>query len=379
MWKIEGGNVTPYETWVEIDLAGLRHNLANIRRRIPAETGIIAVLKGNAYGHGAVLTAKALLQQGVNRFAVATINEAVDLFNAGIDNAKIHILGSLHPDCAKRAINKNFINTICTKESAQALAGYAKHSVVHINIDLGMNRVGCEPASVDDFINYVEKLGLKVEGLFGHLPDVLTDKADTERHIQIFRQTTDKYQGRFIRHLSNSPGLYRDTGDRCQISFDYIRVGSALYGNILPGWHTQADQLKRLLTWKAKPSLVQRIYKGEGVGYGSTYIARQNGWLATLPVGYADGIPFALSGIKQAGQVKIGAEYFPIVGKICMDHLMIEIPDKIPLTTECLLMTPDADPYLSTESIADMAQTTTTDVISGIHPRVMRLPLEAVE
>ncbi len=364
--------IKPYETWVEIDLGALRHNLQIIHQRISEDTGIIAVLKGNAYGHDMNIMAQALQQSGIKRYAVATINEGIELSRLLNPETDIHILGSMHPDCAERAAKSNLINTICTKQSAKALASFGQGLKVHINLDLGMNRVGCPPAELDEFISYVEKLGLNVEGLYGHLPDVYSDNKDTNQQIERFKKATDKYQGRYIRHLSNSPGLFRDQGQQCTIEFDYVRIGSALYGNMQLGFHPQSDRLQRLISWKVKPSMVQKIYQGEGVGYDSRYVAEQDGWLATFPVGYVDGIPPDFANEANPGKIKIGQDYFPIVGKLCMDHIMVKIPEAIALNTECIILSATADEPVSIESIAKQTETTATDIISGIHPRVTR-------
>lgn len=316
---VDWSNMRP--AWLEINLDALAHNLALLRKKaggVPA----IGVVKANAYGHGALEIGRELVRLGVWGLGVATVDEARALRQGGI-GAPILLLGSLHPSQAAEVVPLDLVVTLSTLEAARALDQAAKGSgrtvEVHLKLDTGMHRVGFPWEEAKASLEAVHRLAnLRVSGIYSHLASSDENAEQTGGQIQRMAWIREVLGDQYVYHLANSGGVLFHP----QTALQAIRPGIALYG-LVPG-----QGLKPVARMLAKPTLVKRVPAGERVGYGGTYTMEREGWIATLPVGYADGMPRALS---NRGSVRLDGEDFPIVGRVSMDQVTVLIPTRVDL------------------------------------------------
>ncbi|WP_241374233.1 alanine racemase [Thermus arciformis] len=314
--------------WMEVDLAALWGNYLFLKGRAGGE--VIPVLKADAYGHGALPLARFLFQRGVRRGAVATPAEGRALREGGVEG-EVLLLGSLHPLEAEEALRWGLTPTLSTLEAARALAERARALGLlpraHLKVDTGMNRVGFPWEEAAMALKAVEALGVRVEGVYSHLATAGEDAAFVEvqkgRFLEVRRALGEAY----FYHLENSYGLLLHGGEN-------VRVGLALYG-LVPGFG-----LRPVLRLLARPTLVKRLKAGDRVGYGGEYVARGGEWLATLPVGYADGLP--------RGAVRFvrgpGGGLHPVAGRISMDQTTVALPGPLGLEAVFEVLSPDFGP-----------------------------------
>ena len=324
-------------TWLEVDLARLGENYRILKNRLSKKTRVIAVVKANAYGHGAVPVAKKLLELGAARLAVATAGEGAELRNAGI-GAPIHLLGSLHPLEAEDALKADLIPTLATLEAARALAALRPGAKVHVKVDSGMGRVGVRPEELPGFLAEVEAMGLFVEGILTHFAVADEDLAFTRLQLERFLEAVRGLKKRYLLHAANSAAVLAGVAS----DLDFVRPGIALYG--LPPDQSLKSELKPILSWKARATLLKTLPPGHGVGYGLTWKAEGGEILATLPFGYADGFPRALS---NRGFLRRGREYLPVVGRVSMDQTTVLLKAPPPPDAVFEVVTPDLDPKTS--------------------------------
>lgn len=307
--------------WLEIDLDALEHNWKLIRQRAmegAEEREVIPVLKADAYGHGALVLARVLFALGARRVAVARVREGRALRQGGVEG-EVLLLGSLHPLEAEEALRFGLVPSLSTWESALALSQRARALGLlpraHLEVDTGMNRTGVDWREAPLFYSRLLELGIRLEGVYTHLASA-EDWAYTELQRRRFREVRGALgEGPFY-HLENSAGLFLH-GPSAQ----GVRVGLALYG-LLPG-----AGLRPLLSLKARPTLVKRLRKGERVGYGGEYVAQGGEWLATLPVGYADGLPWGRARWVRGPDGAL----LPIVGRISMDQITVRLEGPVGL------------------------------------------------
>ena len=316
---VDWSNMRP--AWLEIDLDALAHNLALLRGRaggVPA----IGVVKANAYGHGALEIGRELVRLGVWGLGVATVDEARSLRHGGI-SAPILLLGSLHPSQAVEVVPLDLVVTLSTLEASRALDQAARavgQTVeVHLKLDTGMHRVGFPWEEAKASLEALQQLpNLRVTGIYSHLASSDENPEQTEGQIQRMAWVREVLGGDYLYHLANSGGVLFHPKTALQA----IRPGIALYGLVA------GQGLKPVARLLAKPTLVKRVPAGERVGYGGTYTMEQEGWIATLPVGYADGMPRALS---NRGTVRLDELECPIVGRVSMDQTTVLIPAPVGL------------------------------------------------
>ncbi len=314
--------------WVEVDLLALRANWNLLRARARGE--VIPVLKADAYGHGALPLARFLGTLGAKRLAVATVGEGRALRQGGVEG-EVLLLGSLHPLEVEEALRWNLVPSLSTLEAAQALAERARALGLtpraHIKVDTGMRRVGFPWEEAREALQAVEALGVRVEGVYSHLATAGEDAAFVEAQRARFQKVREALGEGYFYHLENSYGLLLHGGEN-------VRVGLALYG-LIPGFG-----LKPILRLLARPTLVKRLRAGDRVGYGGEYLSQGGEWLATLPVGYADGLP--------RGAVRFvrgpGGELLPVAGRISMDQTTILLPEPFPREAVFEVLSPDFGP-----------------------------------
>ena len=320
-------------TWAEIDLDALAYNMRGIRRITNPNAKIMAVVKADAYGHGVSECAKTLLENGADRFAVATLGEALELRRRFCD-VPIMILGSSMAEDAEDLIKNDIIPNVYTEEFARELSATAvrlnKPVKVHIKLDTGMSRIGFvitdgDNSGVLDEIGRINALPmLEIEGIFSHFST--SDEADEEYTRLQFRRFMDICGGLAerginipIKHICNSAGIMMYP----EYHLDMVRPGIILYG-MYPSSEVDRSRLplKYVMSMKARVTYVKRIEDGRGVSYGKKYIAGGDEVIATVPIGYADGYSRLLTG---KADIAVGGTRFPVVGRICMDQCMINV------------------------------------------------------
>lgn len=370
----------PQRVYAEIDLSAICHNVEESMRRVGDGVKIMGVIKTDAYGHGAMPVAQALNSIGVDAYAVATVDEGVDLRMFGIDQP-ILILGHVFEDELTRAIMYRLTLTVSSYEEAKQIsqhAGAAKTSaVVHAAVDTGMGRIGFQPTpeSVEELKKTADLPNLTLEGLFTHF--ACADEADkTSMDLQIRKFTEfskaleDAGVGIAIHHMCNSAAVMeRDEDFR-----DMVRLGITIYG-LLPSNEVQADRmdLKPALSLVSHVSHVKTVGPGFPVSYGSTFVTERDSVIATIPVGYGDGYPRSLS---NKGSVLIHGKRAPIVGRVCMDQFMVDVsalPD-VKIGDRVTLVGADGKNTISVEEVAGSdPYSFNYEFVCGISRRVPRI------
>lgn len=317
-------------TYLEINLDNLEHNVKVLRKAMMENCELMAVVKTEAYGHGAFEISTHLNKMGVRAFAVATIDEGIKLRKYGIDG-DILILGYTSIQRASELKKYDLTQTIGDYDYAKALNNQGIIVKVHIKIDTGMHRLGI---SADDFVKVKRVFSMrniKVCGIFTHLccSDSLEedDVLFTRSQIDRFYGLIDVLEGSGITipklHIQSSYGLLNYPYLKC----DYIRVGIALYGVLSsPNHKTKLElDLKPVLSLKSKVVLIRSVKEGDSVGYGRSFTAERDSRIAILPVGYGDGYPRSLS--MENSSIIINRQRVPVIGRICMDSLVVDITD----------------------------------------------------
>lgn len=317
--------------WAAIDLDYLAHNMREVRRVTSQHAMVCAVIKADGYGHGASVIAQTLLDNGADRFAVATLSEAKRLRRA-VPHTPILILGYTPEELVADVAEDNLIQTIYSLEQAKAFHDYASDRdimlKVHLKIDTGMSRLGflTDRVGIDDVLACYKLAGLDIEGVYTHFAkadeiDKSATKQQVERYLTVITAIENEGYQVPIRHVSNSAAII----DLPQYNFDMVRAGIMLYGLYpSPDVDHQAVQLKEVMSLKAKVSLVKTMPEARGISYGHIYRARADECIASLPLGYADGLTRLLT---EKGDVILKGKRVPIVGRICMDQCMISVPD----------------------------------------------------
>lgn len=316
--------------YIEIDLNNLEYNVKTLRKAMPPKCRMMAVVKAEAYGHGAYEISTHLEKIGVRAFAVATIDEGISLRKYGI-RGEILILGYTSIDRASELKKYNLIQTLISFEYANALNRQKVIVNTHIKIDTGMHRLGIPSDCVSDVKKIFTMKNINVCGIFTHLccsdsslPD---DIAFTKGQIYDFYNLIGNLKKSGISipklHVQSSYGLLNYPELKCS----YIRTGIALYGvKSLPDDNIKLQlDLRPVLSLKSRVVLIRQIEKGDSVGYGRSFIAERNSRIAILPIGYGDGFPRSLS--NGNGSVLIDQYIVPVIGRICMDQLAIDITD----------------------------------------------------
>ncbi len=352
-------------TWLEINLAAITHNYELLRAHAP-RARLIAVIKANAYGHGAVRVAKHLRDRGVNFFAVATSGEAAELRRAGVEEPLL-LLGALHPANAKDAAAARAIPTITTAAAARAFAAAAGGAEVHLKVDSGMGRVGVAPAQLAELVREVESLGLRIGGIYTHFAVADEDRQETERQLELFLAAAANLPRRYPLHAANSAATLINLATE----LDYVRPGLALYG-LSPDMKSGFG-LRPALAWKARPTQVKKPPAGHGVGYGLTYRASGNEWIATLPFGYADGFFRALS---NRGWVRYSGGYARVVGRVSMDQTTVSLPEPVESDAIFTVVSPDMDERTSLTGRARQLSTINYELATALSSRLPRIYLE---
>lgn len=368
---------TNQRCYADIDLRAIGHNIDQVKGKIPEGVKVMAVIKADAYGHGAVQVGKYLENQ-VDYFGVATIEEAVELRKSGLQ-LPILILGYTLKEQYKNVVSYGITQTIYSYQAACALNEEAqkqqKKAVVHIALDTGMTRIGfqTEEESIGEIQKIKELPWLEVEGIFSHF-SCADEKDKTYANMQM--EKYDSFLDRLeeagveipIKHLCNSAGIMEFDHHRYQM----VRSGIITYG-LYPSEEVDktALDLQPALTWKSHVAHVKTVKAGLGVSYGATFITRENMKIATVLVGYADGYPRSLS---NKGRMLIHGKSVPIIGRVCMDQVMIDVTDveNVQVEDEVTLVGRDGDEVIPVEELAAMSYSFNYEVVCDINKRVIR-------
>jgi alanine racemase len=331
---MDGGNgdmrsiLSARPAWVEINLDHIEHNIRELRRLIGPITQIMAVVKADGYGHGAAAVSEAALKGGAGSLAVAFVEEAVELRRAGI-TAPILILGYTDPAQFSTLVRYKLTPTVFSFDTASRFSALAVennvHLPLHLKVDTGMGRIGLLPEEVVGVVSRIIKLpGLSIEGIFTHLAAAEEfDQSYTGGQLRLFDRVIDRCLEKGIVfpliHAANSAAAILTPSAR----YNLIRLGIALYGCYpSPGLDNGRLNLLPALTFKSRVVMVKEVPPGTSISYGCTYRTDQDTLIATIPVGYADGYSRLLS---NRGHVLIRGVRAPVVGRICMDHLMADV------------------------------------------------------
>lgn len=363
--------------WAEIDLDNLKNNLGEIKK-VCKDKDIIGVIKANAYGHGAMEIAPTLLENGVNRLAVAVLSEAMELRMSGI-KAPVMILGYTPPYLGDMLVDNDIEQTIYSYEDALELskiAGIKKKILkIHIVVDTGMGRIGFLPTeeSIEDVYKISKLPNIKIQGIFSHFSSADdSDKEYTLYQMNKFKEFINKLEGKGInipiRHLANSAAII----DLEQTHLDAVRAGIIMYG-YYPSNYVLKDKLKLKPVMSLKTSIVhiKKLPKGEYISYGRTFKTEKESIIATLPVGYADGYNRLLS---NKGKVIVNGKFAPIIGRVCMDQCMIDVTsiDGLKVGDIVTIMGAEEGISYTAEDIAQTIGTINYEVICNVNKRVPR-------
>jgi len=365
--------------WAEIDLDSFDHNVKAIKGLIKNGAEYIGVVKADGYGHGAVELTGVLLENGVKWFAVAVLDEAIELRNAGIDNP-ILILGYTPYNMAEALVSNNISQACFSYELAKAMSDAAvklgKTAKVHIALDTGMGRVGFLPTEESaDIVKNISKLpSLKIEGLFTHFAVAdETDKGYTygqyEKYNSFVKMLDIRGVHVEIKHVGNSATVM----DLPELHMDGVRPGIIQYG-LYPSDEVIKSRidLKPLMSVKANIVHVKEVEPGTSISYGRKFITGKKSRIATLPIGYADGYTRLLFG---KAKVIVNGKFAPVVGRICMDQCMIDVTDieDVKVGDEVILMGQGGNLSITADDIAAMLGTINYEVVCMFSKRIPRV------
>jgi alanine racemase len=380
LWEGDGGLCQ--RAWVEIDLAALTHNVKQLKNLLSPHTQLMAVVKADAYGHGAVTVSQTALQAGASWLGVATIPEGIELREAGIE-APILLLGATHTAAQVKAIAQWHLQpTICTAKQAlifsEVLASINQSLPVHAKLDTGMSRLGTSWQDATEFVQLVNGLpNLKLASIYSHL--ATADSPDTavmkEQH-QRFKKAIAQIQTAGINprrlHLANSAAALTDP----DLHYDLVRVGLATYG-LYPAPHLQAiASLQPAMQVKARVTQVKTIAAGTGVSYGYKFIAGRQTQIAVVGIGYADGIPRNLS---TKMQVLVRGKFVPQVGAVTMDQLMLDVTDipDLEVGEVVTLLGNDGVNKITADDWAETLGTISWEILCGFKHRLPRVTVNS--
>lgn len=366
--------------WVEINHSALTHNIQTLNSLLKPTTQIIAVVKADAYGHGAIRCAETALEAGVTTLAVATLSEGIELREAGI-TANIILLGAINtPEEIKAVIHWQLQPTLCHYQQALITAKTATALgttiPVHVKIDTGMSRLGTLWSESIDFMQTLSQYpSLTIKSLYSHLATADDPNTDIlhlqhQRFNHVIQQLKTHHLLPPKLHLSNSAGTLMGE----DYHYDFVRIGLALYG-LYPAPHlTSKIDLKPVLEVKAKITQIKTIPQGTGVSYGYQYVTQKDTKIAVVGIGYADGIPRLLSNKLK---VLLRGQWVQQIGAITMDQIMLDIShlDNIQVGEIITLIGKDGLHSISADDWANEIGTISWEILCGFKHRLPRINL----
>ena len=394
----EGGG--DFRAWIEVDSNALEHNVSFLRSRLPDSCRLMPAIKADAYGHGAVLIARQLNKLNVTSFCVACLSEGITLRKAGV-KGRILILGYTPPDDFPLLSRYLLTQAVIDYHYARLLSSFGKLLHVHVAVDTGMHRLGIRCENLEEIASVYKMENLVIDGMFTHLSvsDSLRpeDRAFTESQITAFYQVVNylkekEYPCRGL-HLLASYGILnllqnkekqsrrahrsasRNTWSKAALAADYVRPGIALYGLLSTEDDTNLwrGALRPVLSLKARVISVRTLYTGEAAGYGTAFTAKYDMRIATLSIGYADGLPRELSyGI---GGVLINGCMAPIIGRICMDQTIVDVSNipRVQAGNVAVIIGKSGALEITADHVAEQCGTITNEILSRLGSRLNRI------
>lgn len=361
-------------TYAEIDLGAVKHNIAEIKKLIPSSTKFMAVVKANAYGHGAVAVARAAIEAGADYLAVANLREALELREAGV-TFPILILTESPTSVMDEVLQYGLTQTVYSYSEARIMSdeGRKRNKVgkIHIKVDTGMGRVGVSPSEAAALFAKISSLpNLEIEGVFTHFAKA-EEHGDnfTREQFEIFNKVLASLPKIKCRHAANSAAtiLHSDS------HLDMVRVGLIMYG-LFPHFEKEEINkvnLKPALSFKTRVVYLKKVSAGTPLSYGGTYVTERDTQIVTLPVGYADGYSRRLS---NKGYVLINGKRYKISGRVSMDMVLVDVgQDKVNVGDEVVLIGEQKGQVISADEIAQLDDTINYEVVCGIGKRVPRV------
>lgn len=367
--------ITEGRVFAEIYLDNLINNYKIVKKKVK-NAKIMAAIKADAYGHGAVEVARILEAEGVYMFGVASVEEGIELRDAGI-TSKILVLSPILHTQIDAILEYNLIPTISELKFFDVLhkklRSLRKPIVVHVEVDTGMTRTGI---SYNNAIESIRRISsspyIRISGLFSHFPLAEEDGAFTKKQIRDFGRLIKNLKRYKIKpsctHLANSSGIFKHTDSH----FDLVRPGIALYGLTSSPDIRYANDFSPVMSLRSRVVNIRDVKANTPVSYGHTFVTKKRNRIGTISVGYGDGYPRALS---NAGEVLVKGKRAPIVGTVCMDLIMIDITHikSVKIGDLVTLIGRDGNERISAEECANKSHTIVYEITSGIGPRVARV------
>jgi alanine racemase len=366
----------PARALARVNLAALERNVARLRGELQGATELCAVVKANGYGHGAVACAEAALAAGASRLAVATAGEAVELRAAGV-NAPLLVMGALSGEELDAALDAGSEVVAWTPEFVARLGAEARQRdaavKVHVKFDTGMGRLGTrERTEALEVAELVAGTGgmLRLAGVMTHLATAGEDTDFVAAQLDRFTPLVEQLRSRFPgiqAHAANSAATMTEPRSH----FDFVRCGIAIYGCDPVNQDAAARRLEPVLELSSYVAAVKPAAPGDSVGYGRTFIAREPTWIATLPIGYADGIR---RGLSNNCDVLVGGRRYPLVGTVSMDNITLDLGPRpsVAVGEIATIIGTQSEARQTAEEVARRIATINYEIVSGISARVPR-------
>jgi alanine racemase len=370
----------PYyrDTRIEVDLDAIKHNISQFRQILSEDTHILVAVKADAYGHGAVMVSQAAISAGATHLGVAFVDEGIQLREAQI-GAPILVFGYIPPYAIETALLADLTFTVYDLDHMNQIADVAekvgKKAKVHLKVDTGMGRLGIPPKEVISFIHQLKKREtVELEGIYTHFATADNLNSDYfEMQLSLFEEILQQLKQLGIeiplKHAANSAATLRMKQKWCNL----VRIGISLYGfQDIPNPHVN---LKRALSLKSSVTQLKCLPSGSGISYGKTYTTSHDEWIATIPLGYADGIFRQLS---NKGIALVNGTRVPIVGRVCMDQLMLRVNDAVPVSIadDVVFIGKQGDEEITAEEIAEQLDTIHYEIVTRLGSRIPRLYFE---
>ncbi len=363
------------KTWAEIDLAAVRFNINSIQKKLGKNIELMAIVKCNAYGHGAIEVSRQALNLGVKALGVSSLYEGIELRDIFKD-VPIIVLSAGMSGQAEEFIEYNLSPVVCTWQMTNALADAARkrgaRAKVHIKVDTGMGRIGVWHERADEFTRQVHKMpDIEIEGICSHFATSDEQNLDfAKQQFEWFNRCLEKIKDLPIRfkHISNTAAIF----NLPEAHLNMVRPGLSIYGVSPSEYVKDVEKLRPALSLKTKVAFLKTIPKGRTLSYARTYKTEKEMKVATLPVGYGDGYPLSLS---NKAYVLIRGKKARILGAVTMDQIMVDVTDIKDVKTEdiAVLIGKQGDEEITATEIARMAGTIPYEIFTSINKRVQRV------
>ncbi|MBA7625600.1 Alanine racemase 1 [subsurface metagenome] len=360
-------------SWAEVNLGALTHNVEGLRQHLRPGTQLMAIVKKNAYGHGAIPIAESAVAAGADWLGVHSLEEGLELRAGGV-TTPILIMGPILHNQATVVLEKNLTPTVTETELASALDSAAREvdttAAVHVKVDTGLNRFGTSIQDITRLLHFISSLRrVKVSGVYTHFASAdEPDRRATEIQLQRLLEIATTLPEPMFLHAANSAATLRFP----ETHLNLVRVGIAMYGAYPSPATERTVFLRPVLSLKSRVARVHWVRPGEGVSYGLTWTARKNALVALIPFGYGHGLPRLLS---NRGQVLVHGQRAPIRGRVCMDQCIIDVTTVpgVKVGDEVVLLGSQGSEEINVDEIACWANTISYEVFTGIWTGLPRI------